>query len=82
MLNTMPLLNVNKTAKLGSYASFPGSGPVGSFCSGCALQVPDKSRFVCGKYQSLTGRKGSPISPGSPSCRYFLSRPPFNPTGK
>lgn len=78
MLNTMPLLSINKTAKLGSYAGFPGSGPIGATCSKCALQVADRSRFVCSKYQALTGRKGSPISPARSACRYFQERPAFN----
>jgi hypothetical protein len=40
--------------------------------------VPDGNRFVCAKYRALAGRKGSPIDPGSPACRYFAARPAFN----
>ena len=49
-------------------------------CSKCTLLLPDGSRFVCGKYAEMMGRKGRAISPGSPACRYFIQRPPFNPT--
>jgi hypothetical protein len=80
MLNTMPILNTDRPAKMGSYASFPGTGPTGEVCSRCALQIADKSRFVCEKYRQLTGRKGSPISPASAACRYFQPRPAFNRT--
>jgi hypothetical protein len=78
MENNLPLLNVGGKARMGCYAAFPGTGPRGARCSGCAHQCPDGSRFVCGKYKALTGRKGSPIDPGSPACRYFAARPAFN----
>jgi hypothetical protein len=78
MENTHPLLNVGGKAKMGCYASFPGTGPQGARCSGCAYQSPDGTRFVCGKYRALTGRKGGPIYLDSPACRYFAARPAFN----
>ena len=78
MENNLPLLNVGGKARLGAYASFPGTGPRDARCSGCAYQSPDGSRFVCGKYKALTGRKGGPIDPSSPACRYFAARPAFN----
>ena len=59
MENTYPLLNVGGKARMGCYAAFPGTGPRGARCSGCAHQSPDGPRFVCGKYKALTGRKGS-----------------------
>jgi hypothetical protein len=80
MLNDMPLLNVGGKAQLGNFAALPGSGPAGSVCSGCSLLTPDGSRFVCGKYKTLTGRKGKPISSGAAACRYFAPRPAFNST--
>jgi hypothetical protein len=80
MNNTYPLLNVGGKAQLGNFAALPGTGPAGSVCSGCSLLTPDGSRFVCGKYRVLTGRKGKPISPGSAACRYFQQRPAFNAT--
>jgi hypothetical protein len=76
--NAYPLLNVSGKARMGCYATFPGTGPHGSKCSGCIHQAPDKSRFVCAKFRVLTGRKGSPIDPSSPACRYFAARPAFN----
>jgi hypothetical protein len=78
MENNFSLLNVGGKARMGCYAAFPGTGPQGARCSGCAHQSPDGSRFVCGKYKTLTGRKGSPIDLGSPACRYFAARPAFN----
>jgi hypothetical protein len=78
MENNYPLLNVTGKAKLGSYATFPGTGPHGSKCAGCVHQKPAGARFVCSKYTALTGRKGTPIDPGSPACRYFVARPAFN----
>ena len=78
MENNLPLLNVGGKARMGCYAAFLGTGPQGARCSGCAHQSPTGSRFVCGKYKALTGRKGSPIDPGSPACRYFAARPAFN----
>jgi hypothetical protein len=78
MENTFPLLNVGGKARLGAYASFPGTGPQGSRCSGCLHQIPAGNRFVCGMYRKLTGCKGAPIDPGSPACRYFAARPAFN----
>lgn len=78
MLNNHPILDTDKTAKLGCYASFPGSGPMGATCSGCSFQAADRAKFVCSKFQALTGRKGKPISPATSACRYFKERPPFN----
>lgn len=78
MENTYPLLNVGGKARMGCYAAFPGTGPQGARCSGCAHQAPDGSRFVCAKYKALTGRRGSPIDPNSPACRYFAARPAFS----
>jgi hypothetical protein len=78
MNNNSPLLNAGSTLKFGCYAHLPGTGPFGQTCSACNLQVPDKSKFVCSKYQKLTGRKGKPISTGSPACKYFEPRPAFN----
>jgi hypothetical protein len=80
MLNEMPLLSVNKTAKMGSYASFPGSGPSGMFCANCAHQTADRNKFVCGEFKRITGRKGSPICTSSPACKYFEKRRAFNQT--
>jgi hypothetical protein len=78
MENNLPLLNVGGKARMGCYAAFPGTSPLDARCSGCAHQSPDGSRFVCGKYKALTGRKGGPIDPSSPACRYFAARPAFN----
>ena len=78
MINTAPLLNVGGKAQLGCHAALPGTGPTGAVCSGCSLLTPDGSRFVCGKYRSLTGRKGKPISPASSACRYYDHRRAFN----
>jgi hypothetical protein len=78
MENTYPLLNMGSKAKLGCYAAFPGTGPHGAKCCGCAHQAAQGIRFVCEKYSGLTGRKGAPNDPGSPACRYFADRPAFN----
>jgi hypothetical protein len=82
MENTFPLLNVGGKAKTGCYAGFPGTGPHGSKCSGCFHQAPAGNRFICGKFAALTGRKGSPINPSSPACRYFSARPAFSSTAR
>lgn len=78
MNNNTPLMNAGSTLKFGCYAHLPGSGPKDQVCSRCTFQEPDKTKFICAKYQTLTGRKGKPIYPGSPSCRYFEAKPPFN----
>ena len=78
MNNNAPLLSVDKTAKHGNYAHFPASGPFGETCSRCAFQVPDRAKFVCSKFQKLTGKKGKPIDPNKAACRYFEPRPAFN----
>jgi len=75
MENDRPLLDASARARLGCYAAFPGTGPPGARCSGCAYRSPDGLRLVCGKYRALTGRRGAPIDPGSPACRYFVARP-------
>jgi hypothetical protein len=78
MINDTPLWSASAPAKYECHAAFPGSGPTGEICSRCALLQPDKSKFVCSKYQQLVGRKGKPISPNSFACRYFQKRPSFN----
>jgi hypothetical protein len=80
MENNYPLLSVNGKAQLGCHAALPGTGPIGSICSGCVLLVPQGSKFVCGKYQRMTGRKPKPISPNSSACRYFQPRRRFSDT--
>lgn len=80
MNNTTPLLNSGSTVKLGNFAGIPGSGPTGTVCSGCSRLEADGSRFRCGHFQVLTGRKGKHISPAAASCRYFEQRPAFNST--
>lgn len=78
MDNTAPLLNCDRKVQLGNYAGIPGTGPASTVCSGCSRLEADGSRFRCGHFQVLTGRKGKPISPGSASCRYFTARLAFN----
>ena len=78
MLNNYPMIDTSKPARPGSYAGFPGTGPAGEVCSRCRLQTADRAKFYCSKFQTLTGRRGSAISPGSPACRYFEARPAFN----
>jgi hypothetical protein len=80
MLNNLPILNTDRPAKMGSYAGFPGTGPAGEVCSRCALQVADRSKFLCDKFREMTGRKGSPISPGTAACKHFKPRPAFKRT--
>lgn len=80
MNNNSPLLNPDRRATLGNYAALPGSGPSGTVCSGCSHLEPQGSRFICGKFQSITGRKGKPVISASASCRYFSARPTFNST--
>lgn len=74
MENRTPLLDTGRRNQLGCYAALPGTGPAGAICHGCVLLVPEGSRFVCSKYQRLTGRKPKPISPSSSACRYFEQR--------
>lgn len=78
MNNTYPLLSVGSKAQLGNFAALPGTGPTGEVCSRCAMLEAVGSRFVCGKYQKLTGRKGKPIGSNSSACRYFDQRRAFN----
>jgi hypothetical protein len=78
MENTLPLQNSSGVAKFECHASWPGGGPSGEICARCALLAPAGSKFVCSKFQALTGRRGKPISPNSSACRYFTQRPAFN----
>lgn len=78
MLNDFPLLNSEKTVKMGNYAGIPGTGPKGAACSGCAKLQAEGSRFVCAKFQELTRRKGKPISSGTAACRYYSARLSFS----
>jgi hypothetical protein len=78
MENNQSLLNADRKNRLGCYATFPGSGPHGSKCCNCAHQAAQGAQFICSKYSVLTGRRGAPIDPGSPACRYFSTRPAFN----
>jgi hypothetical protein len=78
MNNAVPLLDADRKVQFGCYAHIPGTGPAGEVCSHCALLVPDRSKFVCGKYQRLAGRKGKPISPNSSACKHFEMRKRFN----
>ena len=78
MINNTPLLDIGGKVQLGCHAHLPGTGPTGAICSGCVLLVPAGSKFLCSKYQRLTGRKGKPISPSSSACRYFEQRQRFN----
>jgi hypothetical protein len=80
MENNTPLRDAAAVGRYECHAAFPGTGPTGEICSRCALLEPDKSKFVCGKYKQLVGRKGKPISPGSAACKYFTPRPAFNAT--
>jgi hypothetical protein len=77
MENNTPLLETGRKSQMGCYAALPGTGPTGAICSGCVLLVPDGSKFVCSKYQRMTGRKGKPIIPNTSACRYFEQRPSF-----
>lgn len=78
MENDSPLLSADRKSQLGCFAAIPGSGPADEICSRCAMLEPVKSKFVCGKFQQLTGRRGKPISPNSAACRYFQQRKAFN----
>jgi hypothetical protein len=80
MNNNAPLLDVGGKVAMGNYAGIPGTGPAGTVCSGCGRLEPDRSRFRCGHFQVLTGRKGKHISPAAASCRYFEQRRAFNQT--
>jgi len=80
MINTAPLLDTDRKVQHGNYAGIPGTGPSGTVCSKCSLLEPAGSKFVCAKFQAITGRKGKPVSPGAASCRYFTARRAFNST--
>lgn len=70
---------VRKTP-IGCYAALPGTGPANEICARCSLLTPDGSRFVCGKYETITRKKARPISPNSHACKYFSARRAFNST--
>ncbi len=78
MNNTAPILDYNGRPKMDCHAHFPGTGPSGEICARCVLLVPEGSKFLCSKYQRLTGRKPKPISPNSSACKYFELRRRFN----
>lgn len=68
------LSDVNRTAKHGSFAHFPGSGPVGKYCDKCAhFSAAEKKKGwgLCIKFKQLMGFKGNQIRGSSQSCKYF-----------
>lgn len=69
--NTGPIRNVGARAKHGSFASFPGEGPTLYRCVDCAFGETDRTKFYCGKYFMLMGRRGDPIPKHSQTCKYF-----------
>jgi hypothetical protein len=78
MDNMFPATNRVRTTPIGCYAALPGTGPANEICARCSLLAPEGSRFVCGQYQAITRKKGKPISPNSPACKYFVARRRFN----
>jgi hypothetical protein len=78
MKNLFPLLNSAATTQHGCYAAIPGTGAAGTVCSGCGRLEPDGSRFRCGHFKALTGRKGKHISSAAAFCHYFEQRRRFN----
>jgi hypothetical protein len=53
-------------------AHFAGTGPQGTTCDACAHLTP---RYrLCRQYERMSGRRGTPLPPAQPSCRYFTVR--------
>lgn len=69
--NATPLTNVGGRARHGSYAYIPGTGPTLYRCADCAHGVEDRTKFFCGKYFLLMGKRGDPIPRHAKSCKYF-----------
>jgi hypothetical protein len=69
--NTAPLTSVGSRARHGSYAYIPGTGPTLYRCGDCAHGIEDRTKFYCGKYYDLMGRRGDPIPKHAKSCKYF-----------
>jgi hypothetical protein len=69
--NTAPIKNVGARAKHGSFAYLPGTGPSLYRCIDCGHGETDRTKFFCGKYFMLVGRRGDPIPKHSKTCKYF-----------
>lgn len=69
--NTRPLKDVVKRARHGSFAYIPGTGPALYRCIDCGHGVEDRTKFYCGKYFMLMGRRGDPIPRHTETCKYF-----------
>jgi hypothetical protein len=79
--DTGGIANLAGTAKHGSYAYFPGTGPDKKTCADCEFylgggvdpQDITKTGF-CDRFKEITGKKGHRISMSSPACREFEVR--------
>jgi hypothetical protein len=56
----------------------PGSGPHGAICRNCSSLVTSGKKTTCGKFRTLTGRRGKPIDEHSAACRYYQHRSALN----
>lgn len=72
--------DLSKTAKHGSYAYFPGTGP-NKRCAACEFFIgggvdPDNitKKGNCAKFRELTGNKGNQIPRSAKACKYFETR--------
>lgn len=75
----MNIGNLSGVNKLGAYAHFPGTGPLGKSCYGCAFlhEVTAKGR-TCAKYAQLKGVPAGTaprINEATNACKYFEPKP-------
>ena len=70
------ITNIHHTAKHGSYAHFPGTGPKGKFCERCQFFRQEKRQGwgTCLKHASMMRGEGGQIRGSSESCKYWDGR--------
>jgi hypothetical protein len=66
--------NPNGFNRFGSYAYFPGTGPVGRVCGDCAASFVIRGKVYCRKFLEITGKRGNPIQGDSAACRDYQRR--------
>lgn len=66
--------NLSDINKMGAYAFFPGTGPVGRACAQCIhFFAVGKTKRVCSKFAHMKGISPhkAPAIRSAPACKYF-----------
>jgi hypothetical protein len=66
----------NRITTSAGYAFFPGTGPSGLTCNGCAFAAKIGTHTTCRKWQDQkrSVKPGPAIDRNSPSCKYFVAK--------